>query len=251
VTNPAADLAYRLKVFRQIGLLKPTLPHKLAKMGREFLRWGPSFPAGVGIVAARYPNQPAVIDDAGEITWSELRDRVNQLSHALQERGVGAGDSVGLLALNHRNFIIAMVAIIYVGASRIAARLLDQPPDEVAVRFVPAIVPLGFAWSVTHYLTAFLVDIQNFIALLSDPLGRGWDLFHTIDNIVNYRLLTPTETGWVQVTVLLGGCVLSAFLIHRTALTTYRGRRAVRAMYPLAAVLVAGAVGAVGLLLGT
>jgi fatty-acyl-CoA synthase len=115
VTNPAADLAYRLKVFRQIGLLKPTLPHKLAKMGREFLRWGPSFPAGVGIVAARYPNQPAVIDDAGEITWSELRDRVNQLSHALQERGVGAGDSVGLLARNHRNFIIAMVAIMQLG----------------------------------------------------------------------------------------------------------------------------------------
>jgi hypothetical protein len=128
---------------------------------------------------------------------------------------------------------------------------MDKPPDEVALQFAPALVPLGFAWSVGHYITAFLIDVQNFIALLSDPLGRGWDLFHTIDNIVNYRLITPTETGWIQVAVLLAGCVLSALIIHRTALTTYRGRRGVRAMYPFAALLVAGAVGAVGLLLGT
>jgi fatty-acyl-CoA synthase len=108
-------MAYRLKVFRQIGLIKPTMPHRLARMGFEFLKWGPSFPSGVGIVAARHPNQLAIIDDAGEITWSELRQQVNQLSHALQERGVTAGDSVALLARNHRNFIIAMVAIMQLG----------------------------------------------------------------------------------------------------------------------------------------
>lgn len=115
MSNPVSDTAYRLKVFRQIGLIKPTLPHKLAKMGLEFIKWGPSFPSGVGIIAARHPHQLAVIDDAGEITWSELRAKINQLSHALQERGVGAGDSVALLARNHRNFIIAMVAIMQLG----------------------------------------------------------------------------------------------------------------------------------------
>jgi fatty-acyl-CoA synthase len=108
-------MAYRLKVFRQIGMLRPTAPHRLAKMGFEFAKWGPSFPSGVGILAARFPNQLAVIDDAGEITWSELRQQVNRLSHALEERGVTAGDSVALLARNHRNFIIAMVAIMQLG----------------------------------------------------------------------------------------------------------------------------------------
>ena len=113
------------------------------------------------------------------------------------------------------------------------------------------LVPLGVAWSVAHYLRAFLADLQNFIALLSDPLGRGWDLFGTINNTVNYQWLTPTETGWVQSVVLLAGCIASAVVVHQVAFTSYRGRAAVRAIYPMAAALVLAAVGAVALLLGT
>lgn len=122
-------MTYRLKVFRQIGMIRPTMPHRLARMGAEFVKWGPSFPSGVGIVAARFPNQLAVIDDAGEITWSELRERVNQLSHALQERGVGAGDSVALLARNHRNFIIAMVAIMQLGGRVLLLNTMASGPQ--------------------------------------------------------------------------------------------------------------------------
>jgi acyl-CoA synthetase (AMP-forming)/AMP-acid ligase II len=115
VTNALSDAAYRLKVFRQIGLVKAQLPHRLAKAGLELLKWGPAFPSGVGSVAARFPHQIAIIDDLGEITWSELRREINRFSHALAERGVTAGDSVGLLARNHRHFVIAMVAIMQLG----------------------------------------------------------------------------------------------------------------------------------------
>ena len=113
------------------------------------------------------------------------------------------------------------------------------------------LVPLGLAWSVAHYLGAFLADLQSFIALLSDPLGRGWDLFGTIDNPVNYRWLTPTQTGWIQTVVLLAGCIASAVVVHQMAFTSFRGRAAVRAIYPMATALVLAAVGAVALLLGT
>jgi hypothetical protein len=82
-------------------------------------------------------------------------------------------------------------------------------------------------------------------------LGRGWDLFGTIENLPNYTLLTPTQSGWLQTLVLLAGCIASAAVVHRVALTSFRGRAAVRAIYPLAIVLVAAAVGAVALLLGT
>ncbi|HUR02471.1 MAG TPA: AMP-binding protein, partial [Nonomuraea sp.] len=115
MTNPLADAAYRLKVFRQIGLAKPQLPHRLAKAGLELVKWGPAFPSGVGACAARFPNQIAIIDDLGEITWAELRREINQFSHALSERGVTAGDSVALLARNHRFFVIAMVAVMQLG----------------------------------------------------------------------------------------------------------------------------------------
>lgn len=73
-----SDIAYKLKVLRQIGLLKVQPPHRLIKAGIKLATWGPGFPSAVGAAAARFPNQTAIIDDAGEITWAELRDEINQ-----------------------------------------------------------------------------------------------------------------------------------------------------------------------------
>ncbi|MGJ9421345.1 AMP-binding protein [Aeromicrobium sp. CF3.5] len=110
------DLAYTLKVFRQIGLIKPALPHRLIGAGIKLATWGPGFPSGVMACAARYPHQTAVIDDAGSLTWREMSQQINQLTDALKDRGVDAGDSVALLARNHRYIIMAMVAIMQRGA---------------------------------------------------------------------------------------------------------------------------------------
>ena len=147
-------------------------------------------------------------------------------------------------------WIVASVAIVYLVAVRVAATLTERRPHEMASSFAPMLVPLGLAWSVAHYLRASLADMQSFVALLSDPLGRGWDLFGTINNAVNYRWLTPGQAGWIETIVLLAGCCLSAYEVHRTAITVVR-RQAVRAIYPLETGLVLAAVGAVALLLGT
>lgn len=111
-----ADLAYRLKVFAQIGLLRPQLPHKMLKAGWQLAKWGVGFPAAVKASAARYPDKLAIIDDAGELTWSQLRDQINQLTHVLHQAGVGEGDSVGVLARNHRYSVMTMVAAMQLGA---------------------------------------------------------------------------------------------------------------------------------------
>ncbi len=110
------DLAYTLKVFRQIGLVRPALPHRLIAAGIKLATWGPGFPSGVMACAARFPHQTAVIDDAGSLTWREMSQQINQLTDALKDRGVDAGDSVALLARNHRYIIMAMVAIMQRGA---------------------------------------------------------------------------------------------------------------------------------------
>lgn len=110
-----SDLAYTLKVFRRIGLIAPALPHRIIGAGVQLARWGPGFPSGVHACAARFPHQDAVIDDAGSLTWRELSQQINQLTDALRERGIGPGDSVALLARNHRYLIMAMVAIMQRG----------------------------------------------------------------------------------------------------------------------------------------
>lgn len=109
------ELAYTLKVFRQIGLIAPTWPHRAIGAGMQLVKWGPGFPSGMHACAKRFPNQLAIIDDAGQITWRELAHQVNQLTHALRDRGLQPGDSVALLARNHRYMVMAMIAIMQLG----------------------------------------------------------------------------------------------------------------------------------------
>src|SRR3954451_11226090 len=97
-----SELGYTLKVFRQIGMMKPILPHRLVGAGLQLAKWGPGFPSGVNAAAKRFPHQLPIIDDEGEITWSELSEQINQLTQAPKNRGTAAGDSVALLCRNHR-----------------------------------------------------------------------------------------------------------------------------------------------------
>ena len=110
-----SDLTYKVKVLRQIGLLAPQPPHRLLKAGIKLATWGPGFPAAVGAAAARFPNQTAIIDDAGELTWKELSAEINRTSAALKKRGVGVGDGVAVLCRNHRHMVVAMVSIMQIG----------------------------------------------------------------------------------------------------------------------------------------
>lgn len=50
---------------------------------------------------------------------------------------------------------------------------------EIAGHFVLSLVPIAIAYHLAHYLSFLLVNGQALIPLLSDPLGRGWDLFGT------------------------------------------------------------------------
>jgi hypothetical protein len=223
------------------------------RWGRVWVREGEGFSALFGLLARRRERAPTMGTVAllsvylGAVAF----DGITQTSWWISVLGTSRGwhersiNTVGLA------WIIAGVAVAYLAATRVVTELTKRPSQEVAAAFAPMLVPLGVAWSVAHYLQAFLVDIQNFIALLSDPLGQGWDLFGTINNAVNYQWLTPTQTGWVQTVVLLAGCIASAVVVHEVAFASYRGRTAVRATYPMATALVLAAVGAVALLLGT
>jgi acyl-CoA synthetase (AMP-forming)/AMP-acid ligase II len=110
-----SDIGYTLKVLQRIGMLKPVLPHRMLGAGLQLLKWGPGLPSGVIAAAKRYPHQTAIVDDAGELTWSELAAQVNQMTQALLDRGAAPGDSIAVLARNHRHLVITLVAIMQLG----------------------------------------------------------------------------------------------------------------------------------------
>lgn len=109
------DLAYKAKVLRRVGILRAQNPFRLAKGVKKLAQWGPGFPAVLGMAAARKPNQLAIIDDGGELTWAEVKDEVNRLTQAFKDRGFVPGDPIAVLCRNHRYMVLAMMAVMHFG----------------------------------------------------------------------------------------------------------------------------------------
>jgi fatty-acyl-CoA synthase len=112
-------LSHRLHVTRTLvgaGVFRPSRPDRIVRSLREMARWGPTPAAGYTVAAARFPDEPAVIDELGTLTFAELHRRTNGLAHALADHGINEGDGVAILCRNHRGFIEATVGCSKLGA---------------------------------------------------------------------------------------------------------------------------------------
>ena len=151
-------------------------------------------------------------------------------------------------------WLTAVVAGLYLGALRVARRrqAADPTDDEGRIRrgLGVALVPVALAWFVGHDLTFLLFEGQNFIALLSDPIGRGWDLLGTISQTVDYGLARAAWVPWVQVLAVAAGHVGAVVVAHDTALRLLRPRAAAAVTAGLSAAVAASAAAAALLVLG-
>jgi acyl-CoA synthetase (AMP-forming)/AMP-acid ligase II len=113
----AADLPFTLRTLYEAGVIRPIGPAKLVGVASALRRWGASPAAGIASSAVRRPELTALDDDLGSLTFAEVESRSNALARALRERGVGAGDSVGLMCRNHRGFVDGIFASAKLGAT--------------------------------------------------------------------------------------------------------------------------------------
>jgi acyl-CoA synthetase (AMP-forming)/AMP-acid ligase II len=114
--GPITDVPFNLLTLREAGVIRPVRPDKLARSVRELLRYGTSPAAGIASAAINHPGEVALIDDAGELTFSDLHLRSNALANALAAEGIEPGQGVAIMARNHRNFVDATLAISKLGA---------------------------------------------------------------------------------------------------------------------------------------
>lgn len=153
---------------------------------------------------------------------------------------VGAGDAsafqlasaVGLLT------VVGLMGGLYrLGVG--GARALAGGGRELAGRFAPSLVPIAAAYVGAHYATFLLFQGQALISIVSDPLGRGDDLFGTAGRAVDYTLVGATTTWYLQVATIVVGHVAALAVAHDRALAVYgRGGRAPRSQLPMLAVMV-------------
>src|SRR3954449_9889457 len=114
--NFAATQAWVAKVLIQAGVIAPHRPDRVARLGMTLLRWGVTPAAGYASAAVLHPDEPAIIDELGALTFAAVHDRSTRLAHALRDEGVRAADNVGILCRNHRGFVEASVALAKLGA---------------------------------------------------------------------------------------------------------------------------------------
>src|SRR3954471_13730213 len=126
----------------KVGVLRPHRPDRLARTGLALLRWGPTPAAGYMASTARFPDEVAIIDDSGTLTFREVHERSNALAHALAAEGIGVGDGVAIMCRNHRGFIEATIAASKLGANAIFLNTAFSGPQlaDVAQRENPRVV---------------------------------------------------------------------------------------------------------------
>jgi hypothetical protein len=138
---------------------------------------------------------------------------------------------------------VALVAAAYLAACAIAGSLV-RAPRSLAPEFVLSLVPIAFAYLVAHYFSLFVVQGQFAIPLLSDPLGRSWNLFGTADWLPNLTPFSPNTIWYVQVGALVAGHVAGLAIAHDRAITVFERRSdALRTQYAMLALMVLYTVG--------
>ncbi|MDT4891337.1 MAG: hypothetical protein QOE97_372 [Pseudonocardiales bacterium] len=140
-------------------------PHRMLGVAKALDAYGP-VGAAVALAAATAGDRVALLDEKGEVTFTDLETRSNALANALREQGFQAGDSVGILARNHRGLFEAILAACKLGGrtlllntdfagpqlvdvcerEEVSVLVHDQEFDDVARGYEP---PLGrvVAWT--------------------------------------------------------------------------------------------------------
>ncbi|MFS0646307.1 long-chain-fatty-acid--CoA ligase [Siminovitchia sp. 179-K 8D1 HS] len=80
-----------------------------------------------------YGAKTAVIDDDRVLTYSELNDRVNRLSHGLKELGIEKGDRVACLAPNTLEMLEGFYGVFQLGAITVPLNIRLKPDDYLFI----------------------------------------------------------------------------------------------------------------------
>ena len=228
------------------GLLARIAP-LFAREGRIRLRWPLTGLAGKdttpGAVAFAGVMLGTVLFDgySRTTTWQDLMARLEGpyvVDHPTVAELLVTAASLGGLLVG-----VLLIALAYQAACALA-RWTVNAPRSLVPDFVLSLVPIAFVYVVAHYATLFLIQGQYAVPLLSDPLGRGWNLFGTAHVTPDLTVISPNTTWYVQVIALVTGHVAGLAIAHDRAVTLFPDRRdALRSQYAMLGLMVLYTVG--------
>lgn len=164
-----------------------------------------------------------------------------------------SGSALGYRLLPHRTDWVAVPArlawlvgsILLIGLlygigvwwTSLVASTMDWRGAVVA--FAPSLVPIVLGYAVAHYTQFLLDESQSFVFRLSDPAGRGWDLFGGSDALIDQNLVNVNVVAWVQVAGIVAGHVGAIMVAHDRSVQLFDDDTAMRSQFVMLLVLVA------------
>jgi hypothetical protein len=130
---------------------------------------------------------------------------------------------------------------VYLGAIALAKLITGSatPLRTLALRFALTLVPIAFAYNMTHYFTLLLSQVLQVVPMLSDPFNLGWNLFGTSAWTMTPMMLDAGTVWHTQVGLILFGHIVSVYLAHVEALKDFPGaRKAMLSQVPMLALMV-------------
>jgi citronellyl-CoA synthetase len=100
------------RVVSEFSKVVPALGYKMAEVDQKV-----SLGAVFEDTAAAYPDNIMLLFEGRQWTYSEFNSQVNQLAHLLESKGIARGDTVALFMENRAEFVLAMLALLKLGAS--------------------------------------------------------------------------------------------------------------------------------------
>lgn len=83
--------------------------------------------------AQKYFDSPAIFSSGGTLSYSEFSNQVGRTACRLIESGIESGDQVALLGQNSQQFVVALMALLRIGAVSVPLNF-RVPPDELIFR---------------------------------------------------------------------------------------------------------------------
>ena len=192
------SIANRLHTVRTLmgaGILRPIRPDKLVRVGVALKRFGPTPAAGYAAAAIRHPDEEALIDELGALTFSELHRRTNALAHGLADEGVVEGDGIAIMCRNHRGFIEATVACSKLGANALYLNTAFAGPQitDVVKREAPR--ALIYDEEFSELVAEAGVRRKRFVAWHDEPKPAETTLEALIERGDAADVVAPSESG--------------------------------------------------------
>lgn len=152
----------------------------------------------------------------------------------------GASDSMLVSGAGMTACVLIVWAFYWLGILGVKSVARSAAADvDLSRAFVHSLAPIAAAYAIAHYLNFLLFQGPDLTRVMSDPLGRGSDIFGTANTYFE-GLVIPSNTFWyVQIGIVIAGHVAALVLAHDRALALFRNtREAIRSQYYLLVVMI-------------